>query len=118
MTAWHALHLGRCFSKAVVQAFCLANRLHGFGSGLAIRAFSYGPFSVPCASRACDLARWLCSTDDEAFLDTAHPCPNCPRRLRQTCAREDSAVWAAPLRRRKIDTSELLKREPISPGFR
>ncbi len=37
MTAWQALHLGRCFSKAVVQAFWCAKRLHGFGSGLAIR---------------------------------------------------------------------------------
>jgi len=36
MTAWQALHLGRCFSKAVVQAFWWAKRLHGFGSGRAI----------------------------------------------------------------------------------
>src|SRR5258708_29745090 len=32
MTAWQASHLGRYFSKAVVQAFWWAKRLHGFGS--------------------------------------------------------------------------------------
>src|SRR5260370_34533256 len=35
---------------------------------------SDGPFSGSCATRACGHPRWTCSTDGEAFLDTAHPC--------------------------------------------
>lgn len=34
MTAWHALHFGRCFVNAGVQAFRCANRLQGLGSGV------------------------------------------------------------------------------------
>lgn len=36
MTAWHALHFGKCLVKAGVHAFRWANRLHGLGSGLLI----------------------------------------------------------------------------------
>src|SRR6266852_4199335 len=42
-----------------------------------------GPFSGPCATTACGHCRLTYPSDGEVCSDTAPPCRNCPKRLRQ-----------------------------------
>src|SRR5882724_649142 len=56
---------------------------------------SDAPFSGPCASRACGHSRLPCPTNGEAYSEIAHLLRSYPKGLRQPCAWEDSAAWAA-----------------------
>src|SRR5216683_4086558 len=78
---------------------------------------SDGPFSGPCASRACGHCRLPCPTDGEAYSEIAHLFRSYPKGLRQSCAWEGSAAWAARRHRRKAGTLEFPEPSPSSPVF-
>src|SRR6266404_1644907 len=78
---------------------------------------SDGPFSGPCASRACGHWRLPCPTNGEAYLKIAHPCRNCPTRCHPTSAWGGLVAWAAHHYHRKAGTWEFPEPEPSSPVF-
>src|SRR5882672_7872983 len=80
-------------------------------------AISDGPFSGPCASRACGHWRQPCPTDGEAYSEIAHLFPSYPKGLRQSCAWENSEAWAAHHYRRRVGTWELPVPVQTSLGF-